>query len=234
MKVPSLGYVTVNLNSTNFNDTVAGQLQNIYNNSSISVKVTVPGLREFEKAIKPPVSLAKVEVRSESLGSVQRDYLFLDASESTSETGQIVSYKWKVANGSNPGESYISYGRAVRFNPPSNGPFDVELYVTDDSGLTGKSDPVFIPEDPSFNPPFSLTVAYDKQSKTIVATVLDAAGKALENIVMTFQCIWGDVQVSPISNSSNSSGIATTSVINNGSGTVTVYAGGLSRSVAVN
>ncbi len=73
-------------------------------------------------------------VNKTSVTVTQGDKLNLDASSSTDEDGNIVSYLWQLADGTNIGE-----GEQFSYNTSSLkvGKYKVRLIVTDDDGATG-------------------------------------------------------------------------------------------------
>ena len=224
LNAPPSHRISINLSAANFN---ASAISHIYNTNLITIIVS-SGPMEYTKTITPPLPVVRVMIKSESLGSVQRDYLLLDASDSTSETGQIVSYKWKVINESNCIEEYT--GKTVRINPASNGPFRIALNVTDDSGLLGASDIIIIPENQNFNPPANIMVVY-KENNTLSVKVTGPNNNSLSDIVVNFLVTIGDLILDGFSSTTNADGIASISILN-GSGTIHVSAGGAYRDVA--
>jgi len=75
--------ITLGMNATDFQTAPT-----IKNTDQIKVQVSTSYYNFFDRTFKPPVASARFDVNTESLGLVQRDYVMLDASDSSSETGR--------------------------------------------------------------------------------------------------------------------------------------------------
>jgi len=118
----------------------------------------------------------------------------LDASDSSSETGQIKIYQWDIKDlYEYPHDlaPIVTSGNKIRFTPPSVGPFEITLTVKDNQNdeyaMIGKTLVMDIPADPNFCPPLTLTPSYYLNNTTIVAELRDASGKPCPNKLVTFQ-----------------------------------------------
>ena len=139
---------------------------------------------------------------TQSLGSIQRDVLVLDGSQSyAAPNNTIVDWNWSVENASltmtdgalNPGNctdiqnlTTIKYlgGKNAQFQPVSSGPFCVNLTVRDNNGMKKSSDYVQIPENDLFVPPAKPRVQFNPPY--INVTILDINGDPLPNQVVNY------------------------------------------------
>lgn len=65
---------------------------------SIKVEIISERTNLFSKRFMPPNPIAEIQVKSEIVGGIPRDYLLLDASNSNAPDGFITSYRWEVYN----------------------------------------------------------------------------------------------------------------------------------------
>ena len=118
----------------------------------------------FIRMFSPPVPIAEVQVKSESIASTTpRDYLILDASESFDPDGYIVGYEWSIYCPDDITFLRNQTGMKVRadITNPTNptdfetGPFYIDLAVTDDTGMVAnlaqQSGMIYIPKNENFN-----------------------------------------------------------------------------------
>ncbi len=120
----------------------------------------------FEQTFKPPNPVVQSSIATENLGVLQRDVLVLDGSQSTSDN-TISIWNWSIVDASPTGGSCggnfinpanYTTGKVTRYNPPSDGPFCVNLTVTDNTGMMATSNYISIPADSQFLPPANLRV----------------------------------------------------------------------------
>ena len=213
LHIPASINSTITLNMSNF----VNGVKYLDPTKPITVRITTGYVNNFERTYKPPIANPKFSVESESLGTVQRDYIMLDGSDSSSETGQIIYYNWTIHDGSNITYLYTldpinTSSKIVRFDPPTDGPFTISLTVTDNIGLIGNSNELNIPTDPNFIPPFSLMAVYDKQNARITATLNDSKNKGYSNAWVNFQPTSSNITVWPTGNNTDNNGNVTTNV----------------------
>lgn len=255
IKVPASGSVRIHLYDPADTSNFWSQVQ-LTQSNTMSVQLTTSYINYFGRTIKPPVAVMKFKVDTENIGMISRDYLTLDASGSYSDSGQIASYNWTIQDASGtyyygvptPGNWYDlvtgnittdqinTSGNTLRYNPHSSGPLKINLTVRDDSGLIGRTDPVLIPIDQNFDPPFSVNASYDQNNTTIIATLKDAYNKGFPNMWVNFQPISPNVTISQAGGVTDTNGKVTANVSFIGgatSGTVLVSYQKLSCYVAV-
>jgi flagellin-like protein len=253
--IPGSSNQTININMSNFVTPI-----NIYQNSSIMVQLVTSFANYFNCTVNPPVANMKFDVKSDNLGTVSKDYILLDASDSTSDTGQIVNYTWMISDGSNlqvwngtawlpmPGywedpiqSHWTNYtistsGKTYRFDPMHAGPFRISLKVKDNIGLIGNSNVLIIPADPNFVPPFSLIASYDQQNATIIASLNDSNNNGCKGNWINFQPTSANITVWPTGGSTDDNGNISTHVTFYGgttNGNVLVSYGGLNYNINV-
>jgi len=233
--IPGSRDVTIHIKSSDFNGV------ELTNKETITIQIATTLTNFFSKTIKPPTANAKFDVESENLGLVQRDYIMLDGSDSSDDTGQIKVYQWIITDESNDLRNNITIstsGSKIRFSPPSNGPFEVMLTVKDDqndsNAMVGSTGELFIPSDPNFSPPISLNSLYYTNNTTIVATLKDASGNGCPGEAIIFQP-GTNIQVSPTMALTDANGTAKVNVSFAGAttGTVSISYEKLTDNIAV-
>ncbi|HVP93857.1 MAG TPA: PKD domain-containing protein [Methanoregulaceae archaeon] len=137
-------------------DFLQSQLK-IPTNQSIHILVMTSLYNTFERTFVPPVPVMKISTDTQDLGITQKTILVFDGTGSYSTGGNIVDYIWSVFDKST-NNTVIRYGPVVKSEMPSSGPFDINLTVTDDSGLTQTSLNTTIAANPSFAPPTHIRV----------------------------------------------------------------------------
>jgi len=219
----------------------------LYNNQSITVQIGTSYGNTFSRTINPPTASAKFNVESENLGLVERDYVQLDASASNDSTGQIKIYQWDITDNSPYWWKYLptnnyqinSSGSTVQFNPLTNGPFTINLTVWDNqneaNAMIGQMNDIYIPADPNFDPPLTLSPIYYQNNSTIVATLTSLSGIPCSNQAIVFQP-GSNINVNTTQVLTDSNGIAVVNVsfIPNATlGSVTVSYNKLTENVQV-
>ncbi len=225
--IPGFSNITVNIYTKDFIDPLI-----LDHSSPITVQLVSSFANYFTSTITPPTAVAKFSVETENLGLVQRDYVMLDASDSSGDKGQIKLYSWDIKDTSNwtneiPNGPIETSGTKIRFSPQSKGPFIVTLTVktdqNDSHAMIGKTDEMEIPSDPNFSPPLSLKSIYYQSNTTIVATLKDASGNPCPGEAIVFQA-GSNIQADPTMNITdlNGSAKANVSFIGASTGTVTI------------
>jgi hypothetical protein len=180
-------------------------------------------LNNFEKRFIPPIPLMKITVETEDLGVARRDYILLDGSGS-SDDGSITSWNWTVKD---DGPRYYE-GKTVQVRFASEGPFTVNLTVTDDTMMKGITADYRIPSNPKFNPPTSLAVNATLYP-TISARITSIEGAGVISAPVDFLIDanpFGNITLSVYSNTTDALGYASTSV-SGGPGRIKVVSGDL-------
>jgi hypothetical protein len=172
-----------------------------------SIKVITSLTNFFEKTVKAPNPVPQIQMETDNLGSLNRDALVLDSSQSTTE-GMLVSSSWTIYDASftvPPGNwtdavNWTSHyrtfpGKTVRLNNQLNNTayYRATLTVKDSNGLTATSDPVSIPLG-NFNPPTSLQLAFSPNStpqgpetlSLVSATLYDVNNNPVPGVPVVF------------------------------------------------
>ena len=111
-------------------------------------------------------------------------YLVLDGSQSTSDN-TISIWNWSIVDASPTGGSCggnfinpanYTTGKVTRYNPPSDGPFCVNLTVTDNTGMMATSNYISIPADPQFLPPANMAAYFITNPPSVIVTIKDING----------------------------------------------------------
>ena len=156
------------------------EVQRGYPHSLGAIAITGFG-NNFARSFAPPVPIAHVDIASEDIGVTYRDVLILDATDSYDPDGFIREYRWVIDGSSN---LYNRTGRKLRLEVNETGPFEIDLKVTDDTGMVSRlsqiSGNITIAENRNFNPPVSLEAKYTKSTHNITAWVNDSWGNGLE------------------------------------------------------
>ena len=188
---------------------------------SIDVLLITDLGNNFAGTFAPPVPVADVEVETEDIGVAYRDVLILDASDSHDPDGFITEYNWTIY-GDDPSPRYLT-GRKIRVYLSNEGPFKIDLKVTDDTGMVSRlsqiSGNITIPVNRNFNPPVSLDTDKEEYSfnktegnTTINVSVKDVEGRGVEGILVRFKPLEDKATVNPDSNITNTTGWTFTNV----------------------
>jgi hypothetical protein len=161
-----------------FVDYSGAQYFGVRNSQNIRIGTSLTNF--FEKTLKPPVPLSQIKIETDDLGTVKRDALVLDGSQSSADN-TVVSWNWTVydaaftvpqgnwsddVNWSVHNQTYP--GKIVRVNLPNNTPYyRVTLTVWDNIGMSATSDPIGIPQG-EFNPPTNLQLAINSPATQVV------------------------------------------------------------------
>jgi flagellin-like protein len=180
----------------------------VQTDSKIQVRIMTSIYNTFEKTFKPPNPVIQMMIESEDLGTIQRDALILDGSQSTADS-TILSWNWTIydLNFTTPYPGNLDdygnwvlhnqtfHGKTVRTSELNNTPYyRVSLTVTDALGMSATSQsPLSIPPG-QFSPPTYLNLRLDKIGDTapnvttsyINATIKDINNQLLKNAPVTF------------------------------------------------
>lgn len=180
----------------------------------------------FRKSQKPPVPVIRSSVQSETIGNVQRDYILLDASDSTSDNATIVSYQWTVAQYPFWVNPVYYNGRTVRVNPTTNDSLEICLTVTDQNNMTASTmnTPIILPADDNYIPPSNIIVVNNAINSSFNVTVLDTNMNPAPWVVVKFIRTAGNVILDTWAARTNLLGQANVTIVN-GSGSVQISAG---------
>jgi len=206
----------------------------IYQNQPVTIRIITSLQNVFDVTLWPPVPVIEHHTEAEDLSIATRDVLVLDGSEST---GDVVNWTWAVIDGNGtlaPDWSYPNlttlslFGKTVYFEPPSDGPFNVTLTVTDSTGMTGVSNSMIIPPDPQFDPPVAMKVDLTLFPPVINVTVQDSYGKPVPDIPVSFYPFsnpYGNLSFTPWSGITDINGNVSTNAT--GVGTIQIVSGKL-------
>ena len=212
----------------------------LHEDDSITIRVITALQNVFEATFRPPVPVIRTRIESEDLTVAQRSVLVLDGSDSTDD-GTVTRWDWTVLDGSRtfpqPGTwndagnvtASLSSGKIVRITLPDQGPFQTILTVTDDTGMTGTSAPVTIPQNPGFNPPVAMFIDRSGDPLQITVTVRDIGNNPVVNAAVSFIKIsdpYGNLSFSTWSGMTDGFGNVTTTKLA-GTGTVRAFSGKL-------
>ena len=195
---------------------------------SIDVLLITDLGNNFAGTFAPPVPVASVEIETEDIGVAYRDVLILDASDSYDPDGFITEYNWTIYNRTidNNWTIYRNLtGRKIRVYLCEEGPFKIDLKVTDDTGMVARlsqiSGYITIPANRNFNPPVSLDTDKEEYNfnktegnTTINVSVKDAEGGGVEGILVRFKPLEDKATVIPDLNITNTTGWTFTNVTN--------------------
>jgi flagellin-like protein len=208
-------------------------------NAQVKIIVMTSLNNFFQQTYKPPNPIVQSSIASENLGVLSRDVLVLDGSQSTSDN-TIDTWNWSIVDASNTGGNCggtltnpVNYttGKVTRFNPPTVGPFCVNLTITDDTGMMATSNYINIPADPQFSPPANLYAAFGTVVPDWVnVTVKDIHGIGLSNLPVNYIVEYnqfGDLTLSKYEGTTDLNGNDSVEVMN-GNGTIKIVTGQLS------
>lgn len=176
----------------------------------------------FERTFKPPIADFTMEIQTENLGVAERDVVLLDGSPSTDD-GTIMDWEWRVTENETPVS--ILKGQKTRFIPPSRGPFEIRLVVTDADGMQGVSPAKILPASSRFLPASYMTARV--AGNEIEVEVLDLNARPVANATVTFirfYDVHGNLTLSSYAGMTNESGRMNVTVLS-GEGTVRVESG---------
>ncbi|MEM2123966.1 MAG: PKD domain-containing protein [Methanolinea sp.] len=176
----------------------------------------------FERMFKPPVADFTVDIQTENLGVAERDVVLLDGSPSTDD-GTIVDWEWRVTENGTPVS--VLKGQKTRFVPPSRGPFEIRLVVTDADGMQGISPAKALPASSRFLPASYLRAW--PAGNEIEVEVLDLNARPVPNATVTFirfYDVHGNLTLSSYAGTTDESGRLNVTVLS-GEGTVRVESG---------
>ena len=171
--------------------------QNIGPDDQVTIRVMTSLYNTFEKSFQPPNPVIQPSTVTQNLGSVQREILVLDGSQSFAlNNNTIVDWTWSVQDAlhTNPVGNCLDAenlttlpppkGKTVRLQPPSSGPFCVNLTVQDNIGMKKSSDYVVIPENDLFVPPTKPQIKFNPPF--INVTILDINGLPLQHQIVNY------------------------------------------------
>jgi len=218
LRIPGKKSLTVSINLSYFTDPMV-----IGRGEEIRIILDTLLLNNFEKRFIPPTPMIKITVESQDLSIGKRDYLLLDGTGSTDD-GSITSWNWAVDNANPPYDPKYYVGKTVEVWLPSQGPFTVNLTVTDDTQMKSISQNYQIPLDPQFDPATRVTGIYT--NPVITAIVTSFNGLPFENAPINFVVQSGTISLTPQYGTTNNNGLATTNVSGSG-GIVKIVSGNL-------
>ncbi len=191
----------------------------------ITVKVMTSLFNNFEHTFIPPAAMFKMSIETEDLGVTERDVILADGSESYDD-GTIVSWNWTLNITGYPPQYYS--GKTVRISPNAEGPFQLWLTVTDDTGMIGISKKLDIPRNPRMSPPAYLDAWQDSPNGTrVAAKITGIDGQGVSGVLVTFTRTTGDLNLTPLQVITDSNGFVSTGYITNETGVVRVISGKL-------
>jgi flagellin-like protein len=176
-------------------------------NDQVTIQVMTSLYNTFAKSFQPPNPVIQSNTVTQNLGSIQRDALVLDGTQSfAANNNTIVDWNWSVQDASGtitdgaPDQqgnctdtqnlttpNYLK-GKIAHFQPNLPGPFCVYLTVQDSSGMKKSSDYVVIPSNDQFVPPANFWVQFNPNppSNFINVTIKDINGKPVPNAVVNY------------------------------------------------
>jgi len=200
--IPASGRKKIRINLTNDFFSLP---QHIQQNDQITIRVMTSMFNTFEKTFKPPVPQVQIKMETDDFGTVTRDTLVLDGSQSTADT-MIKSWEWTIydLDKSVPQGNWDDVAnrslippmnksnKIVRLNLPNNTAYyKATLTVKDDMGMSATSEHIDLPQG-EFNPPSYLKITQDNivnssspTTSKLHVTVTDMAQKSLPNIPVT-------------------------------------------------
>lgn len=100
----------------------------------------------FSHVFSPPSAVLSLNTEAEWNASIQNytDYLILDGSGSTAQTGSfIVSYQWNIQNTTNQTKSLSLSGEKVRADFPARGANRITLTIEDNNGMINNDSVIY-------------------------------------------------------------------------------------------
>jgi hypothetical protein len=202
--VPASGSEKVRINLTN---DFFSPPQHIGENDQITIRVMTSLYNTFEKSFQPPNPVIQPNTETQTLGTIRRETLVLDGSQSYSPTNTtIVDWNWSVQDASqtmtgggiNPEGNCLDpvnlsspvylRGKTVRYQPTTQGPFCVNMTVQDSIGMKKWSDYTVIPRNDLFVPPSNFIVMFNKifPGSFINVTIKDINGMPVKDAVVNY------------------------------------------------
>jgi flagellin-like protein len=248
MSLSSLGTLNLDIPGTqsreiqiNFTDGFPNSPMVIGTHDQVKIMIMTSLNNFFEQTFKPPNPVVQSSIATENLGVLQRDVLVLDGSQSTSDN-TISIWNWSIENASqtlpqgncndinNFTSSVTQSGKILRYNPPSVGPFCVNLTVIDNTGMISTSNYISIPADPQFLPPANLEATFDFTNNQIAVDLVNINGNnvpaANVNYIVEYNQ-FGNLTLSNYAGTTLGNGINSTCVTG-GIGTIKVVSGQIS------
>ena len=149
--------------------------------NQIDIKILTSLTNIFEQTYKLPTPVFVYNTESTNIGSIQRDSIVLDGSQSSSVNATIVSWNWTLMNAT---QTYTNgaidqigncsdvnnlstmsappyfNSKIARFSPFISGPFCANLTVTDSNGMVATSPYQLIPQNTQFVPASSIKISW--------------------------------------------------------------------------
>jgi flagellin-like protein len=180
--------VTLNLTSS----LTGSYSPSIETGNQIDIKILTSLTNIFEQTYRLPTPVIIYNTETTTLGSIQRDNIALDGSQSSSENATIVSWNWTLMNATQTMTngvidpigncsdvndlSTVSVppyfnSKISHFSPLISGPFCVNLTVTDSNGMIATSPYQLIPKDLQFDPPSSIILSPIPETNELNVTI---------------------------------------------------------------
>jgi hypothetical protein len=223
----------------------------------IDIKILTSLTNIFEETYKLPTPVISYSTETATIGTVQRDMIVLDGSQSSSVNATISNWNWTIMNAtqtytngqidpvgncsdisdlSTVGVPPYFNSKIARFSPQISGPFCVNLTVTDSNGMVATSPYQLIPEDAAFSPAANLIVTR-QLANSINVTIKDINGHPVPNAIVNYVLDvnqFGNLSLSKYVDTSDQSGNSNITVIS-GIGSIKITSGSLPAvEVAVN
>jgi len=213
----------------------------------IDIKILTSLTNIFEQTYRLPTPVISYNTETSSLGTVQRDSIVLDGSQSSSTNATIVSWTWALTNAAStwpaPGNCSDTNnlvpvsgltptfsGRTIHISPPLAGPFCANLTVTDSNGMVATTSPdQVIPADTAFTPAANLIATFNTtySPPVINVTIRDINGNPVSNAAVNYILDtnqFGNLSLSNYIGTTNSLGM-TSANVTCGTGTVKIVSG---------
>lgn len=223
----------------------------------IDIKVLTSLTNIFEQTYKLPTPVIVYNTETTTLGSVPRDNIVLDGSQSSSGNATIVSWKWTLMNATYTMTNgqidpigncsdvndlstvsvppYFS-NEITHFSPFISGPFCANLTVTDSNGMVATSPYQLIPKDQQFVPPSSINLDWNQTGNQLNVTIT-----AISNTPLTDQPVSYSINqyadnlpftwtLVPSNSNGQTDAFGNVTYLICGNGTATISSGQLTRS----
>jgi|AGTN01.1.fsa_nt_gi FOG: PKD repeat len=204
----------------------------VHTDKSITIKIMTSYINTFDKTFNNPNAVAQVKVLSQDVGSIKRDYLYLDGSESTSES-QLVHWQWNIYDES-IGNISTQNGSVVSLNPRSTGGFRINLTVTDTNDLIDTSEDIIIPKEEAFDPLAHIIPVQNGKNVTLITTRMSNA--TISDVYINLEPKQGNLELDKYYGKTDSNGTFGFTV-KSGNGTITVVAdcdaGSLTKTIVI-
>ncbi|MGD0079351.1 MAG: archaellin/type IV pilin N-terminal domain-containing protein [Methanoregula sp.] len=214
----------------------------------VTIHVMTTLYNTFGKSFQPPNPVIQSNTVTQNLGSIQREALVLDGTQSfAANNNTIVDWNWSIQDASGtitdgaPDQqgnctdtqnlttpNYLE-GKIAHFQPNLPGPFCVYLTVQDNSGMRRSSDYVVIPSNNQFVPPANFWVQFNPNppSYFINVTIKDISGRPVPDAVVNYIIDtnqFGNLSLDNYEGITDGNGMNSSNVTS-GSGTVKVISG---------